>query len=140
METFDNLSKDSEAIVFVENNERVIPVNQLTPKKMREILGCSQETFGQILGVSVSTISRWERKKFNPSKFVTRRLGELMKLVTVLKSISKDPVEYKDWLRTPNEELNFISPLTKMIQPNGIDCIITMLYNYVYYVKDEINE
>ncbi|MEO1353826.1 MAG: helix-turn-helix transcriptional regulator, partial [Cyanobacteria bacterium J06635_15] len=35
-------------------------------KKIRELLGLSQQQFATLLGVAISTISRWENRKSSP--------------------------------------------------------------------------
>jgi transcriptional regulator with XRE-family HTH domain len=36
-------------------------------KTLRELLGLTQQQFADLIGVAVSTVSRWERGKSNPS-------------------------------------------------------------------------
>ena len=46
---------------------------------LRAKLNLSQEEFGKLLGVSLNSVSRWERGEFEPTKLVKVRLKELAK-------------------------------------------------------------
>jgi putative transcriptional regulator len=48
-------------------------------KNVRKQLGTSQEEFAYILGVSFSTISRWENRKTMPSKLALSQFDTLCK-------------------------------------------------------------
>jgi len=47
-------------------------------KKVREQLGLTAEELAQKLGVSVTTVSRWETGRHKPSKLAKRRLKEVI--------------------------------------------------------------
>lgn len=46
---------------------------------LRAKLNLSQEEFGKLLGVSLNSVSRWERGEFEPTKLVKVRLKDLAK-------------------------------------------------------------
>lgn len=46
-------------------------------KQLRQSSGLSQEKFAQKVGVSVGTVSRWERGAFTPSSLAEERLKQL---------------------------------------------------------------
>ena len=48
-------------------------------KELRLKLGLSQERFAQKLGVSLSSVTRWERGISKPSQLAQRRLDRLNK-------------------------------------------------------------
>ena len=48
-----------------------------TPEKLKELrkrLGKTQKEFGEMLGVHVVTVIRWESGSFNPSKMAIKTL------------------------------------------------------------------
>lgn len=47
-------------------------------KELREQLGLTEEELAQKLGVSVSTVSRWETGKHRPSRLAKKRLKEIL--------------------------------------------------------------
>lgn len=47
-----------------ERNESLFPAEKV--KELRLLLGCSQEEFSKIMGVTVATLSRWETAKAVP--------------------------------------------------------------------------
>lgn len=49
---------------FRENNESLFPAGKV--RELRLLLGCSQEEFSKIMGVTVATLSRWETGKAIP--------------------------------------------------------------------------
>lgn len=46
-------------------------------KELRESLGMTQEQFAREIGVSFSTVSRWETGRGKPSPLARRRIEEL---------------------------------------------------------------
>jgi len=46
-------------------------------KELRQALGLSQEQFARKLGVSYTTVSRWELKKMTPSPLAIKALKQL---------------------------------------------------------------
>ena len=46
-------------------------------KQLREVLGMTQEELAREMGVSFSTVSRWETGRGSPSPLARRRLEEL---------------------------------------------------------------
>ncbi len=48
-------------------------------KELRADLGLTQEQFAAKLGVTYSTINRWENKKGNPSPLAVLRIEKLQK-------------------------------------------------------------
>ncbi|MGI6675217.1 MAG: helix-turn-helix domain-containing protein [Bacilli bacterium] len=48
-------------------------------KKLRDEMLLTQEEFGEILGVSLVTVNRWENGKFEPAIKIKRKLRELFK-------------------------------------------------------------
>ncbi len=48
-------------------------------KKRRIALGLTQEQFAAKVGVTFSTVNRWEKNKTSPSPLALRRIKELQK-------------------------------------------------------------
>ena len=48
-------------------------------RKRRIALGLTQEKFAAKVGVTVSTVNRWEKNKTKPSPLALRRIKELKK-------------------------------------------------------------
>jgi len=48
-------------------------------KKLRKILGLTQEKLADELGVSLATIVRWETGKTKPSPLARQRINQLVK-------------------------------------------------------------
>lgn len=46
-------------------------------KKLREAMIVSQEELANIIGVSLVTVNRWEKRRFEPTIKVKRKLNEL---------------------------------------------------------------
>lgn len=57
-----------------------------TAKTLRAALGLTQEQFAARLGVTVSTVNRWENGKGRPSPLAQRRIEELWQEVGSKKS------------------------------------------------------
>lgn len=52
----------------------------MIPAKIKEIrskLGISQEALARLIGVSLQTVSRWERGFFNPSQLAMEKIEKL---------------------------------------------------------------
>ena len=52
-----------------------------TVKKLRAVLGLTQEQFAAKIGVTVSTVNRWENGKGKPSPLARIRIRELWQMV-----------------------------------------------------------
>lgn len=61
-------------------------------KKIRKHLGWSQERLARELGLSFSTISRWERGESKPSPAAQKLLNELVR-----SAIPKPKPSYRTW-------------------------------------------
>lgn len=48
-------------------------------KKLRYQLGLTQEQFAAVVGVTYSTVNRWENSKGNPSPLAMKQIGALQK-------------------------------------------------------------
>ena len=48
-------------------------------KKLRDEMLLTQEEFGEVLGVSLVTVNRWENGKYEPAIKIKRKLRELLK-------------------------------------------------------------
>ncbi len=46
-------------------------------KKLRDEMLLTQEEFGEVLGVSLVTVNRWENGKFEPAIKIKRKLRQL---------------------------------------------------------------
>lgn len=46
-------------------------------KELRDEMLLTQEEFGEVLGVSLVTVNRWENGKFEPAIKIKRKLREL---------------------------------------------------------------
>jgi len=52
-------------------------MNEMDIKELRLKLGLSQEEFAHKLGVTLSTVNRWEKGHFKPSKLALKALKKL---------------------------------------------------------------
>ena len=52
--------------------------NRIDIKKLRENLNLTQEELAREVGVSLSTVSRWETERSRPSKLALQRLDDLV--------------------------------------------------------------
>lgn len=48
-------------------------------KELRQVLGLTQQQLSDVIGISVVTISRWERDAFIPSPMAIEKLNQLKK-------------------------------------------------------------
>lgn len=55
---------------MVEHNERV--------REIRKLLNLTQEEFAHQVGVTVSTVNRWEKKKSTPHKVIMQKIESLV--------------------------------------------------------------
>jgi transcriptional regulator with XRE-family HTH domain len=65
---------------------------QDTSKMIRELraaLGLTQEQFAAKVGLTYSTINRWENKKGNPSPLAILRIEKLQKITEKTKGVIK---------------------------------------------------
>jgi len=46
-------------------------------RRLRQAFGCTQEKFAQEMGVTFSTVSRWENGHVAPSRLAVRRMRDL---------------------------------------------------------------
>lgn len=46
-------------------------------RQLRSTMGVTQEQFAAIVGVTVSTVNRWEHGKSKPSPLALRQIGDL---------------------------------------------------------------
>lgn len=74
-------------------------------KKLREILGLTQEQFAERIGVRIESVSRWENGKCKPCSLALRRIRELEKEGKVndakIKDKSLPPSETEDKKSSP---------------------------------------
>jgi putative transcriptional regulator len=49
-------------------------------KEIRKQLGMTSQEFATVVGVSISTVSRWETGRSKPSKLATTRINESIKI------------------------------------------------------------
>ena len=54
-------------------------MNESDIKKIRKKLKLTQKQFAEKIGVAFSTVNRWERNHFRPSKLALKEIGELLK-------------------------------------------------------------
>ena len=53
-----------------------VPVD-VDPKDVRVRKGLTQQDFAQLLGVSLSTVQRWEKGKTRPSRLARQRMRQI---------------------------------------------------------------
>jgi len=53
-----------------------VPVD-VDPKDVRVRKGLTQQDFAQLLGVSLSTVQRWEKGKTRPSRLARKRIDQI---------------------------------------------------------------
>ena len=72
-------------------------------KQIRQHLGWSQERLARELGLSFSTVSRWERGESSPSPVAQRLLNELVRSV-----LPKAKVTHRGWLSADRLDISRI--------------------------------
>ena len=96
-------------------------------RKIRDKLGCSQETIARILGVSIQTVFRWEKRSNHPSPLAKQRLAELQKVIRKMRGVIKHGKE-SEWLNSPNEDLGGKTPLQEMTRGSeGVEEVLDLL-------------
>lgn len=82
---------------------------KLAPQSIRELrekgLALSQAAFAHLLGVSMGTISRWERGEVQPDEEIAKRLVRLRYVASALSSVM-EPRAAAEWLETPRDEFD----------------------------------
>lgn len=70
-------------------------------KEFREQdLSLSQERFAHLIGVTLGTISRWERGEGHPDEAMEQKILRLRRVARALSAIM-DPKSAAQWLQTP---------------------------------------
>lgn len=106
---------------FVKKNEKE---NILT---LRKKLGCSQEQLARIIGIAVTTVSRWENNAHVPSALANKRIRDLEKIIHKMEGVIKKGKE-AEWSNTPNEELNNDTPLEMILRGSeGIKKVLEVM-------------
>ncbi|MDE6666749.1 MAG: helix-turn-helix domain-containing protein [Clostridia bacterium] len=72
------LQKSAKIVIKLNKWVRIMNYGELT-KKLRSKLILTQSEFGKLLGVSFTTVCRWETGKYEPTIKQKRRLVELCK-------------------------------------------------------------
>lgn len=100
---------------------------QYQEREIRDKLGCSQETIAHILGVSIQTVFRWEKRRNQPSPLAKQRLAELQKVIRKMRGVIKLGKE-SAWLNSPNEDLAGKTPLQEMKRGSeGVEEVLDLL-------------
>ncbi len=98
-----------------------LPIN---PKKFREKLNLTQEQLARILGVAVTSVSRWESNRFSPCPLAREKLEDLELLSEKIADLEEDPAL---WFHSRNQALRGQSPLEIAMTRGGIEKIKTLL-------------
>ncbi|OGO35739.1 MAG: hypothetical protein A2147_06670 [Chloroflexi bacterium RBG_16_57_8] len=59
-------------------------------REIRTRLGCSQETLAQQIGVSLSTVQRWEKQRTQPSRLARQALQRVLNRAGVREGAASD--------------------------------------------------
>jgi len=94
--------------------------------EIRTALGVTQEQFAHGLGISVQTVSRWERQKHTPGRRAKQRIEAIGEVARLAQDVL-EPDRIRDWFTTPNALLGGIAPLDVLQQPGGIDRVRNLL-------------
>lgn len=90
-------------------NVRLLESQALQPKIIRELrekgLALSQEAFAHLLGVSLGTVSRWERGEVQPDEETKKRLVRLRGIAAALSAVM-EPRAAAEWLETSRMEFD----------------------------------
>ena len=106
---------------FVKKNEKK---DILT---LRKKLGCSQEKLARIIGITSTTISRWENNKSIPSTLANKGIRELEKIIDKMDGVIKKGKE-AEWLNTHHGELDNDTPLEVISKgPEGAREVLGLL-------------
>ena len=73
-------------------------------KKLRLVLGLSQERFARLLNVSLQTVRRWEEGLTKPLPFISVRLEELQREINAQRG--KGEVDMADRKKKPAENVD----------------------------------
>jgi transcriptional regulator with XRE-family HTH domain len=98
----------------------------LEVRNIRESFGITQQQFALGLGVSVQTVSRWERKKNVPLPMAERRIRAMRDLFDFAGEVLR-PDRIVEWFTTPNELLGGESPMEVLPRTDGIERIRNLL-------------
>lgn len=70
-------------------------------KELREQdLALSQERFAHLLGVTLGTVSRWERSEGHPDEAMEQKILRLRRIARALSAVM-DPKSAAEWLQAP---------------------------------------
>lgn len=104
--------------------KRTRGINLQNMRRLRSVLGCPQEHLARLMGISVRTVSRWERSKCRPSNLALEKLHIWEKIIDKLEELEKDPTR---WLHSPNESLGGKTPWEIANSPGGPEKILDLL-------------
>ena len=101
-------------------------------KVLRKELHLSQEEMAHLLGVTVTTLSRWANDRVaEPDPAHQERIATLMDLVAeAKKAIRPEGVAW--WFRTPHPYLSDLSPLDLLPSLSGMAKVRSMLGSMVW--------
>ncbi|MBA7534036.1 hypothetical protein ES705_26282 [subsurface metagenome] len=106
---------------FVKKNEKK---DILT---LRKKLGCSQEKLARIIGITSTTVSRWENNRSIPSTLANKGVLELEKIIDKMDGVIKKGEE-AEWLNTHHGELDNNTPLEVISKgPEGAREVLGLL-------------
>ena len=87
--------------------------NPLGPAELRRWFGLSQEAFAEVLGISRSTVARWEASGTVPDTSTAegRWLAVLVQIKTLAERLWRTPNRARAWLHSPLPVLRGERPL-----------------------------
>ena len=97
-------------------------------QNLRKHLELSQEEVAFILGVTITTISRWSTNKTTePDTIHQNRIDALKNLLQEAQEVIR-PDAISWWFKTPNAVLNDLRPLDLLRSPSGFKKVKEVLF------------
>jgi transcriptional regulator with XRE-family HTH domain len=95
-------------------------------RRLRERLGLTQEQSARLLGVTWTTVSRWERSQARPDARSLAKLERLAELVDLIGDAIR-PEDVARFLTTPHPELRGHPPIELIENAFGVEAVKSLV-------------
>lgn len=103
------------------------PRSPLAPdRRLRARLGLTQEQYARLLGVTWTTVSRWERGQGRPDARGLAKLRRLQELVDLIGD-AIPPEDVAKFLMTPHDELKGHPPVDLIENAFGFEAVKSLI-------------